>query len=61
MSSRPYSDGDLPGESGAPVRLIDVQTGNNVMQALGYYLFIVCVNGAISLMLMDSPGEILFI
>ena len=56
MSSRPYSDGDLPGESGLPKALIDVQTGNDVMQALGYLLFITCINGAISLMLMDSPG-----
>ena len=55
-SSRPYSDGDLPGESGVPKALIDVQTGNDVMQALGYLLFITCINGAISLMLMDSPG-----
>ena len=56
MSSRPYSDGDLAGEDSTPVPLIDAQTGNNVMQALGYYLFIVCVNSAFALMLMDSPG-----
>ena len=56
MTSRPYSDGDLAGESGQPVPLADIQTGNNVMQALGYLLLITSINTSISLILMDSPG-----
>ena len=50
-----YSDGDLPGET-APQTLADLETGNAVMQALGYLLFITSINTAVSLFLMDSPG-----
>lgn len=50
-----YSDGDLPGES-ALQSLADLETGNAVMQALGYLLFITSINTAVSLFLMDSPG-----